>query len=456
MSGSILVVDDEASHRSALADVLRDEGYDVSEASDGDEGLGRAEERDYDLILTDLRMPGLDGVELLRRVRQFSPRTSVIITTAHASVDTAISALHEGVQDYMLKPLVYDELVARVRRLLEQKERNWQLQHLRREVESRYDIDNLVGESAAMHKVAELIKRVAPTGSTVLITGESGVGKEVVARAIHRASERAEHIFLPVNCGSIPENLLESQLFGHVRGAFTGAIASNEGMFQHARRGTIFLDEIGELPLTLQVKLLRCLEEKEVLAVGAKSPEKVDVRILAATNRDLESLCREGLFREDLYYRLNVFDITIPPLRERREDIPAISDFLVKRHNTEMNRHFNGIEHAAMKLLIAAQWKGNVRELDNVIEHAMIMADGDWLKVDDLPPRISGRAAASERPDSDDLKSAMRWYEGMHIADVLQRVDGDKKVASDLLGVSLSSLYRKLEDLDVGSPGKND
>jgi DNA-binding NtrC family response regulator len=446
---TILVVDDEPASRDSLYDVLTDAGYQVTAGSSGEEALEALKTADFDLVITDLKMPGIDGIAVLREVRKLCPQTLVILITAHASVDTAVAALREGAHDYMLKPLVYDDVILKVSRLLEHKELAWQIQHLRREVDSRYAAGDLIGESNAMHRIGRMIRQVAQTNSTVLITGESGAGKEVVARAIHRESERHDKIFLPVNCGAIPENLLESQLFGHMRGAFTGAVASQEGLFQRARGGTIFLDEIGEMPLALQVKLLRAIEEKEVHPVGASKPVIVDVRIIAATNRNLEQCCKEGTFREDLFYRLNVFNIELPPLRDRREDIPLLVEFLVRRHNTEMNRHFKGVDNSAMKLLMSMQWKGNIRELDNVIEHAMIVGDGDWITADDLPARVAESAAKDNGVVGDDLKAAMRLYERTHIENVLERTDGDKRKAADVLGISLSSLYRKIDELEI-------
>ncbi len=449
MSGHVLVVDDEGASRESLVDVLVEEDFEVASASSGEEALETLKNAEFDLILTDLRMPGMDGIALLREARKLCPQTLLILMTAYASVETAVEALHQGAHDYMIKPLVYEDVLAKIRRLLERRELAWQIQYLRREVESRYDFENLVGDRKVMREIVGLIRKVAPTNSTVLITGESGAGKEVVARAIHRESERSDRIFLPVNCGAIPEELLESQLFGHLRGAFTGAVATQEGLFQRARGGTIFLDEVGELPLALQVKLLRAIEEKEVLPIGATNPVKVDIRIVAATNRELEQSIQEGSFREDLYYRLNVFGIAIPPLRERREDIPSLVEFLVNRHNIDMNKHFRGVDNGAMKVLMKMPWKGNIRELDNVIEHAMIVGDGEWITSNDLPGRISAQAGIENAFAGDDLKSAMRFYERNHMINVLKRIDGDKKRASELLGISLSSLYRKIEELGI-------
>ncbi|MEE8312153.1 MAG: sigma-54 dependent transcriptional regulator [Candidatus Binatia bacterium] len=451
LAASVLVVDDEAASRESLADVLRDEGYDASVAANGEAALDLLRQSEFDLVITDLRMPELDGLQLLREVRKLCPQTLVILMTAFASVETAVDALREGAHDYMIKPLVFDEVLSKIGRLLERRELAWQIQHLRGQVEGRYDFENLIGESKAMRHIVEMIHKVAATNSTVLITGESGVGKEVVARAIHRDGQRRDKIFLPVNCGAIPETLLESQLFGHVRGAFTGAVAGREGLFQHARGGTIFLDEIGELPTALQVKLLRAIEEREILPVGSTTPLRVDVRIVAATNRDLEVACQEGTFREDLYYRLNVFQIAIPPLRERREDIPLLVDFLVRRHNEDMNRRFKGVENAAMKVLTSMPWKGNVRELDNVIEHAMIVGEDAWIRLADLPSRIARNGGTESLVTDDDLKGAMRVYERSHISNVLERLEGDKRAAAEQLGISLSSLYRKIDELGLGS-----
>jgi len=448
MPEAILVADDEPGVRESLGEVLRDAGYRVQTAADGAAALAALERDDFAVVITDLRMPGADGLTVLRRAREISPQTLVVVMTAHGSVETAIEALRAGATDYLLKPVVFDDLLAKVEHLLEYRQLAWQAQMLRREVEARYDFEGLVGAGPPMREVFELIKKVAPTQSTVLITGESGTGKEVVARAIHHFSEVAQRIFLPVNCAAIPENLLESQLFGHVRGAFTGAVSSQEGLFARAKGGTIFLDEIGDMPFGLQSKLLRAIEAKEILPVGSTQTITVDVRIIAASNQNLHEMVNQGKFREDLYYRLNVVNIVLPPLRERREDIPSLIEYLVRRHNREMKRAYRGVDNATLKLLMSQPWKGNVRELDNVIEHAMILGGGEWITVADLP------RALRERDDAlpavgDELREALRAYERIHIESVLRRTGSDKRKAAELLGLSLSSLYRKLNELGI-------
>jgi DNA-binding NtrC family response regulator len=409
-----------------VAELLREEGYHVYEAADGQAALQFLEEVDVDLILSDLRMPGVDGLALLQKVREVYPQTMVVLMTAYASVETVVEALRLGAQDYLLKPLLLDDLLHKVRRLLEHKRQVWEIQLLRREVSHHFDFGSMVGRSQAMKEIFELTKKVAPTNATVLITGESGVGKEVVARLIHSHSLQKDHVFLPVNCSAIPEALLESQLFGHTKGAFTGAVGAQEGLFQRAGGGTIFLDEIGEMPLTLQPKLLRAIEEKEVLPVGATMPVKIDVRILAATNRDLKKEIEASRFREDLYYRLNVIELRIPPLRDRREDIPPLVEHLIHRHNQELKKAYKGADNATMKLMMSLPWKGNVRELDNVLERAMILGDGEWISPADLP-RWELPEGTPVIPLSDNLKEAVQAYEKSHIETVLKKTNGDKK-----------------------------
>jgi len=449
MSASILVADDEPGVRESLAEVLRDAGYTVETAANGTAAMAAIEARDFAVVVTDIRMPEADGLAVLEKTRELAPQTIVIVMTANATVETAVEALRAGAADYVLKPVIFDDILTKVERLLEYRQLAWETQRMRRQAEQDFDLELMVGKSPAMREVAALIRKVAPTQSTVLITGESGTGKEVVARAVHQASPVRHKIFLPVNCAAIPESLLESQLFGHVRGSFTGAVSSQEGLFSRARGGTIFLDEIGDMPLGLQSKILRTLEAKEILPVGATQPTKVDVRIVTATNRDLAKMAEDGRFREDLYYRMNVMNIHLPPLRERREDIPGLVEFLVQRHRRDMNRRTRGVDNAALKLLVSQPWKGNVRELDNAIEHAMIVGEGEWITVGDLP--LSLRAQGHPLTDGvgDDLREALRVYEKIHIESVLTRTANDKRAAAERLGLSLSSLYRKIEELGL-------
>jgi two-component system response regulator PilR (NtrC family) len=383
---------------------------------------------------------------VLRHIREISPQTLVILMTAHASVESAVEAIRLGAQDYLLKPLIFEEVLRKIDHLMTHRQLAWENQLLRREVSSHFSPERPLGRSQAMQGIVGLIRKVAPTPTTVLITGESGVGKEVIARTIHANSLSKDNVFLPVNCSAIPENLLESQLFGHIKGSFTGAVAAQEGLFQRARGGTIFLDEIGEMPLSLQPKLLRVLEEKTVLPVGSTTPIKVNVRILAATSRDLRTEVEASRFRDDLYYRLNVFEIHIPPLRKRLDDLPGLVEHLIHRHNLEMKSNYKGVDSATMRILMSLPWKGNIRELDNVLERAMILGNGEWISPMDLPgQQTDGGDLGSE----DNLTRAVELYEKSHIERTLGKTGGDKLRAADLLGLSLSTLYRKLEKLEI-------
>ena len=311
-----------------------------------------------------------------------------------------------------------------------------------------FDFGKIVGKSKALKDLLEMVRKVAPTQATVLITGESGSGKELIAHAVHALSDRKDKFFLPVNCGALPETLLESLLFGHIKGSFTGAYANQEGLFERARGGTIFLDEIGEIPQHLQVKLLRALEAKEILPIGNTTPRRIDVRVLAATNRDLKREVEEGRFRDDLYFRLNIMEICIPPLRERPEDIPLLVDYLIRKHNPELKKNFKGAEQEVIHVLMSLPWKGNVRELDNVIEHTMILADGEWITLKDLPPSVLG-AKDESALFTPNLKEALRQFEKQHIVRILEQAGQDRKEAARLLDISLSSLYRKIEELGI-------
>ena len=448
VNGTILVVEDQDSARESLAELLRGEGYEVREAADGNVAKDLINKLDVDVILTDLMMPGADGIEVLKHAREVSPQTLIMLMTAHASVDTAVEALRLGAQDYLLKPLIFEDVMRKVERLISHRKLAWENQILRREVDGHFSPDRPLGRSPAMQEITNMIKKVAPTPTTVLISGESGVGKEVVARTIHANSLSSDSVFLPVNCSAIPENLLESQLFGHMKGSFTGAVNSQEGLFQRARGGTIFLDEIGEMPLSLQPKLLRVLEEKTVLPVGSTTPVKVNVRILAASNRDLKAEVEGSRFREDLYYRLNVFEIVIPPLRKRLEDLPALVEHLIRRHNLEMKTNYKGVDSATMRILMSLPWKGNIRELDNVLERAMILGNGEWISPADLPGQQSAADGEFAAVD-DNLTKAVELYEKTHIERILGKTGGDKMRAAQLLGLSLSTLYRKIEKLGL-------
>ena len=441
--GRVLIVDDEEVIASTMQEFLQGEGYDAVVACDAASALGAAESFEPDVVLCDVQLPGIDGIELLDRLLLARPETLVLIITAYATVETAVAAFRRGAHDYLMKPVLFDELLAKLERLIRFRRLTLENQALRRQVHAPVDIETLVGRSAPMVAVKTLIRKLGPTRSNVLITGESGTGKELVARALHAQGAEPDAPFLAVNCAAIPHDLLENQLFGHVRGAFTGADRDHAGLFVAAGRGTVFLDEIGEIPPATQAKLLRAIEIKEVLPIGATRPTAVGARIVAATNKNLPAEVEAGRFRADLFYRLNVVAIELPPLRDRRDDIPALIDVLLHRHGRELGKRVDGVDNAAVKRLTAAPWKGNVRELDNALERAVILADGPTLTADDFPADLVADAA---EPLGDDLRAALDQYERHHIRRVLERCDGDKKEAARRLGLGLSSLYRKLED----------
>ncbi|HLY72545.1 MAG TPA: sigma-54 dependent transcriptional regulator [Planctomycetota bacterium] len=440
----ILLVDDERDFRRAVADALRSSGHEVEESASADEAMAKIQQDGFDLLLTDLRMPGKSGIELLREAAARMPDAILIVMTAFGSLETAIDALRIGAHDYLLKPLRIEGLQRKISLLLRHQEAIAENRFLRNVLETGASPTGLVGKSPAMEELHRLILRVAPTDSTVLIFGETGTGKELVARAIHNASPRKDHPFVAVNCGAIPASLLESELFGHVRGAFTSADRDKRGLFEVAGAGTIFLDEIGEMPLSLQPKVLRVLENREILRVGSTHPLKVSGRIVAATHRNLKQMVEQELFRADLYYRLCVFEIAIAPLRSRVEDIDAIARHLLQRLSRAMNRPIPSLEPDARAALEQYPWPGNVRELANVLERALILNDGQSIKASDFP----GFLASSKAPIEDDLKAARQSFERAHILRILEKCAGDKRKAADLLGIDLSSLYRKLEEND--------
>lgn len=445
MKARVLVVDDEKTVRDELCEALQDGGFSAKGVSNASDALATAADVSYDVCISDIRMPGMDGLELLNRLAEVSPETTVIMITAFGDMQTAIQALRNGATDYVLKPILFEDILSKVRRLVEHRRLALEVQYLRRSAAEKAATKDMISESAAMGRIQDLIAKVAPTGSSVIITGESGTGKELIARAIHEASERPQAPFVPINCAAIPETLLESELFGHVKGAFTGAVSTKEGLLQTAGEGTIFLDEIGDMPMSIQAKLLRAIETREIQPVGSVRRIPILARLIAATNKDLKQELEAGRFREDLYYRLAVLEIHVPPLRERRDDIPPLVNHFVTKYNQELRRRFAGVDREAMQLLVGHDWKGNIRELENTIERAMILAESDdLLRTADLPETVL--AAAPIDPEQImDLRQATHRFELEHIKKVIDRCDGDKRRAAKILGLSLSSLYRKCE-----------
>ena len=441
---TILVVDDEQPFCDVLCGVLRKQGHRVKGAETAEDGLDLFAKGAYDLVISDLRLPAMSGLDLLRTLRESTPDVRFMMITAYGDIETAVEAVKLGAVDYLTKPFLFDDIVLRINRLLEHVELQQSHEALQEELQARYETRGFVGDSRVIQQVRELIRRVAPTNSNVLIVGESGTGKEVVARAVHRLSERQERQLVTINCAALPDTLLESELFGHSKGAFTGASRTRDGHFRAADGGTLFLDEIGAMPQALQSKILRAVETKEFMPLGSTTPQKADVRILAATSTDLEQASKDGKFMDALYYRLNVFQIPMPPLRDRKEDIPLLVEHFIRRYNVELKKRVARASDQAMAMLMAYEWPGNVRELENAIERAMILTDGDAIPADALPMTLHRTPlGSSERPL--DLRSVLRRSEREHIAAVLALSGQDKVKAAKLLGISLSSLYRKLE-----------
>ncbi len=450
MTGSILIADDESSIRESLTIVLEDEGYNCTTVQDGEEAIEAIDENSFDIIISDLKMPKTDGLGVLEHALQHSSDTLTIIITAHATIETAIQALRKGAADYILKPLDFDEVLIRIENLLEHKNVVQENKYLREQIDQEYNFNHIIGESEAMKEVYNMVERVSGANSNVLITGDSGTGKELVARAIHSNSERAKNPFLAINCGAIPEDLIESELFGHKKGAFTGATSDKDGIFVAAHGGTVFLDEVAEIPLNLQVNLLRVLQEREVKPVGSNQMTSFDTRIISATNQDLEEEIEKGNFRDDLYYRLNVVEIPLPTLQQRREDIPLLAHHFLQKYNKELKQNLKGISSEAMSALMAYQWKGQVRELENVIERSVLLSDNEYLKLDDLPGAIRNVTGAEEVDmNTDKLEEAVQGFEKHHIQSMLKRTDGNKSEAARLLGIDPSTLYRKMERLGL-------
>ncbi len=443
----ILLVDDETGILDTLGVLFRGEGYEVLVARSGREALERLETDRPDLVLTDIRMPGTTGLEVLQKAREVDPELPVILMTAQASLQSAVRAVNEGAYYYLQKPFANDELLAICRRASEARQLKVENKALKKEIKRRERSVNgrPVGKARPFIEVLKLAETVAPTDSTILISGESGSGKEVVARYIHALSERAERGFYSLNCGALPESLLESELFGHVKGSFTGAVRDKEGLLAAARGGTFFLDEIGEMSPATQVKLLRALQEREVVPVGATEPVPVDVRIVAATNRELEEEIRRGAFRSDLYYRLNVIALHVPPLRDRREDIPLLArHFLQRLAGREDQEAPKELSESALEVLCGYDWPGNVRELENALERAAVVTEGGLIDVDALPERVTRTPAPQLVSDDRPTNPPMEVIERAYIQWVLQAEGGNKTRAAEVLGIDPSTLYRKL------------
>jgi len=447
-NASILVVDDERSVRESLERVLEKEGYQVFTAENARDAEDILNRESIALVLTDLRMPEISGLDLLRRVKKSHADVEVVMITGHGTIEKAVEAMKEGAYDFITKPFKRAEILRSISKALEKRNLAQENRLLKEQLETSFTSKiQFIGKSKKIQEVMQLVERVAPLPSTVLITGESGTGKEIIARMIHAKSPRAGKRFVAVNCGAIAENLIESELFGHVKGAFTGAIRDKDGLFKIASGGTLFLDEISTIPMNLQVKLLRAIEEHEIMPVGSTRTIPVDARIIAASNRDLLKEVEEGRFREDLYYRLNVIGINVPPLRERRDDIPLLVNHFIQRFNRELNKNVQGVSPDVLQMFLSYQWKGNVRELENAIERAMILCDGDYIRPEHLPQNFS--MVEYKTPTKGGLKEAVMEFEKVQILKTLELVEGDKKAAANLLGMSISSLYRKMAELGL-------
>ena len=445
---NILVVDDERDICRALNIILTKEGYAVTEAYNGEQAVELLRKQDFDLVMTDIKMEKMDGFEVLRQAQQISPGTTVVMMTAFASVGSAVEAMRAGATDYITKPFINDDIRLTVRRIIDGRDLQRENQILRQELSQRRDtFKDIIGNSEAMQKVFAVMEKVVPSKANVLITGESGTGKGLVAQAIHDSGPRKGKPFIAINCGAIPENLLETELFGHKKGAFTSAVEDKKGLITMANEGTLFLDEVGELPLALQVKLLHVIQTKELTPVGDTRVITVDIRIIAATNADLMQRVKEGRFREDLYYRLNVIELRLPPLRERRDDIPVLVKHYLKTFADEAKKTITDVEYDAMKALLAYDWPGNIRELRNTLERAVVLAEGDIVALHDLPDKF--RNIDLEGISASSLRQALDDFEREYIRRNLAENKGNKEATAERLGIDLATLYRKLKKLRI-------
>lgn len=454
-SERILVVDDEGRNREFLRELLEVEGFDVETAKDGQEAIEILENMDFDLVLTDLKMPRADGLSVLEGLRRINPQTVAIVFTGYGSIDTAVKAVKLGAYDYITKPLKIEEIMLVIQRALEHRKLTLENEMLRRQLKRKYKFDNIIGDSESMEEVFRLVEKIANTDSTVLIYGESGTGKELIARAIHFNSDRRERPLIPVNCGAIPEELLESELFGHEQGAFTGATRTRIGRFELGNGGTIFLDEIGDMSPALQVKVLRVLQEHEFERVGGMKTIKVDIRVIAATNKDLEKNVAEGKFREDLFYRLNVIPIQLPPLRERRSDIPLLVNHFVEMYNEKNKHNISGVTPEAMDLLMNYDWPGNVRELENMIERIVILKGEGTTEPGDLSEKVLTSNSRSVHPriqipeNGISFNTAVTEFERELILQALNRTNWVKNKAAKLLNLNRTTLVEKMKKINL-------
>ena len=442
----ILVVDDEEIMRSSLSDWLKEDGYDVVAVEDGFKAIDKIKNEEWDLAVVDLKMPKINGLEVLAEINKIKPETPVIIVTAYATIDTAVLAIKSGAADYIVKPFNPEEISVVIAKLVEHQRLIKENIRLRKELNKRFRFQDLIGKSSKMLKVIEMIKTVAPTKSTVLITGESGTGKELVARAIHELSPRNRNSFISAACGAIPETLLEAELFGYEKGAFTGAVSQHKGRIELADKGTLFLDEIGDISIKTQVNLLRFIQEREFRRVGGKDAIKVDIRILAATNKNLEQMIAGGEFREDLYYRLNVITIDIPPLRERKEDITILADHFLEKYSLDTGKKIYGFSDQAMRMLMEYDWPGNIRQLENTIEHAVVVASELDIKVNDFPEYlVESKIESSAKAVPGKTNQSLEDLEKEYIESTLKSNNWNIRKSANILGINRVTLYNKIK-----------
>lgn len=451
---SILIVDDEVGMRNMLAKLFARNEFDTAVAQNIEEAVAHLETRVFDLMLADLRLGNESGMDVLSSAKKIHPETDVIIMTAYGSVETAVAAIQSGAADYITKPFKSAEVVFKVKRALEQINLRHTVRYLRQTVAQSFGYDNIIGTSKAIRDLKTVVDRIAPTGIAVLISGESGTGKELFAKVLHHHSDRRNRAFVPINCSAIPENLLESELFGHNKGAFTGAYTTKKGLFEEADGGTIFLDEIGDMPFQLQAKLLRVLQEKELRPVGGNTAKKIDVRIIAATNADLAEMVRDNRFREDLYYRLNVMPMNIPPLRERPEDIPILADYFLKNISREYNRPTMSISADGLELLLKHTWPGNVRELENTLKRAAALSRRDQIQYEDII-FISPRDTSLTPQPTVSLKSrSLQETQKLQILKSLEENDWNYSITANQLGIGRTTLWRKIKKFNLAQPEK--